>query len=71
MAELFSIPMKQSAHAEHLYVLAEAYIKMGQKDEADRLLKELRRQSETGFVPPGIHAQSFGKTKSQPRRVGG
>jgi TolB-like protein/DNA-binding winged helix-turn-helix (wHTH) protein/Tfp pilus assembly protein PilF len=37
---------------KYLYSLAEAYVKAGRKDQAERILVELREQSDKAFVPP-------------------
>ena len=37
---------------KYLYSLAEAYVQAGQRDQAERILGELREQSERAFVPP-------------------
>jgi TolB-like protein/DNA-binding winged helix-turn-helix (wHTH) protein/Tfp pilus assembly protein PilF len=42
---------------KYLYSLAEAYVKAGQRDQAERILGELREQSERAFVPPDFIRQ--------------
>ena len=48
---------------KYLFMLANAYLEMGKRSEASKLLEELREQAKIGYVPPDYIGSLAGKLR--------